>query len=135
MNYTAEALDQVIEATGATYTQAKQALIDADGNAEAAIAALQANFPPDAQPDTESTKLDDLKERLTKIIKDGNARKVVVKRDGELLVSVPLNVGLIGGIVGVVTAPVAVVVAAIAAYGFDCTVEVERRDGSTEELD
>ena len=59
----------------------------------------------------------------------------MVRRKGDEIISVPLNLGIIGGIVGVAAAPVAVIVAAIAAYGFDCTVEVENKDGSKEEVD
>ncbi|MBR0443873.1 MAG: DUF4342 domain-containing protein, partial [Clostridia bacterium] len=72
---------------------------------------------------------------LTSIIKKGDAKKVVLRRKGEELISVPLNLGILGGIVSVAAAPVAVIVAAIAAYGFDCKIEVENRDGTKEEVD
>ncbi|MCR5073674.1 MAG: DUF4342 domain-containing protein [Clostridiales bacterium] len=128
MNYTVEDLDRVMEETKASYQEVKAALGAADGNADEAIEALKGKK-------TENKKLDDLKEKLTNIIKKGNAKKVVVRRKGEEIISVPLNLGIIGGIVGVAAAPVAVIVAAIAAYGFDCTVEVENKDGSKEEVD
>ena len=128
MNYTVEDLDRVMEETKAPYQEVKAALEAADGNADEAIEALKGKK-------AENKKLDDLKEKLTNIIKKGNAKKVVVRRKGEEIISVPLNLGIIGGIVGVAAAPVAVIVAAIAAYGFDCTVEVENKDGSKEEVD
>lgn len=128
MNYTVEDLDRVMEETKASYQEVKAALEAADGNADEAIEALKGKK-------TENKKLDDLKEKLTNIIKKGNAKKVVVRRKGEEIISVPLNLGIISGIVGVAAAPVAVIVAAIAAYGFDCTVEVENKDGSKEEVD
>ena len=128
MNYTVEDLDRVMEETKASYQEVKAALEAADGNADEAIEALKGKK-------AENKKLDELKEKLTNIIKKGNAKKVVVRRKGEEIISVPLNLGIIGGIVGVAAAPVAVIVAAIAAYGFDCTVEVENKDGSKEEVD
>ena len=127
MNYTAEALDKVMQETKASYQEAKQALEAAQGDADAAIASLHTKA-------NESGKLDELKEKLTAIVKEGNAKKIVVKRNGAEVISVPLNLGVLGGIVGVATAPVAVILGGIAAYGFDCTIEVEKKDGTTEEV-
>ena len=155
MNFTLEALDYVIETTGVSYAVAKEALTDANGDAEAAIAALEAEAEvkktvedaaeeiaeevkaseagEEAEEDT--NPLEDLNKKIMELIKSGNVRKVVVKRDGEEVLSVPLNVGLLGGIVGVAAAPMAVILAAIAAYGLDCTIEIERKDGTTENVE
>ena len=128
MNYTVEALDRVMEETKASYQEVKEALEAANGDADAAIEALK-------ERKAENKKLNELKEKLTAIIKKGDAKKVVLRRKGEELISVPLNLGILGGLVSVAAAPVAVIVAAIAAYGFDCKIEVENRDGSKEEVD
>ncbi|MBQ6425652.1 MAG: DUF4342 domain-containing protein [Clostridia bacterium] len=128
MNYTVEALDRVMEETKASYQEVKEALEAANGDANAAIEALK-------ERKAENKKLNELKEKLTAIIKKGDAKKVVLRRKGEELISVPLNLGILGGIVSVAAAPVAVIVAAIAAYGFDCKIEVENRDGTKEEVD
>ncbi len=128
MNYTVEALDRVMEETKASYQEVKEALEAANGDADAAIEALK-------EKKAENKKLNELKEKLTAIIKKGDAKKVVLRRKGEELISVPLNLGILGGIVSVAAAPVAVIVAAIAAYGFDCKIEVENRDGSKEEVE
>ena len=128
MNYTVEALDRVMEETKASYQEVKEALETANGDADAAIEALK-------EKKAENKKLNELKEKLTAIIKKGEAKKVVLRRKGEELISVPLNLGILGGIVSVAAAPVAVIVAAIAAYGFDCKIEVENRDGSKEEVE
>ena len=128
MNYTVEALDRVMEETKASYQEVKEALEAANGDANAAIEALK-------ERKAENKKLNELKEKLTAIIKKGDAKRVVLRRKGEELISVPLNLGILGGIVSVAAAPVAVIVAAIAAYGFDCKIEVENRDGTKEEVD
>ena len=131
MNITIEALDKVIEETGAAYADAKKALVESGGDIDAAIAALKAQTAETAEG---KRSLDELKEKLKSIVAEGNARRVVVRRKGEEVISVPLNVGVIGGIVGVASAPVAVILGAVAAYGLDCTIEVERKDGTTETL-
>ena len=50
--------------------------------------------------------------RLKEIVKKGNVSKIQVKKDGELVLNVPVNAGL----VGVVIAPIAAVVAVVAAF-------------------
>ena len=128
MNYTAEALDSVIKETGASYEGAKNALIQANGDEKIAIAAIE------AEKNGESEALDNIKKKLTDVIKAGNAKKIVVKRNNEEVLSVPLNLGVLGGIIGIAAAPVAVIIGAVAAYGLDCTIEVEKKDGSTETI-
>lgn len=54
----------------------------------------------------------------------------MIKKGDDVIVNVPLNVGVIGGIVGAVAAPWAMITAAIAAIGFDCKIELVKDDGS-----
>ena len=49
-----------------------------------------------------------------------------MKKDDEMVLNVPVN----AGIVGVVIAPLASVVAVVAAFGFKCTIEVIKNDGT-----
>ena len=145
MNFTVMDLDKVIETTGVSYAEAKQALIDANGDADAAIAAIQSaeakiieetilddNIEDFAEK--EKNKLEELRDKLLAVVQEGNARKIIVKRKGEEFVSVPLNLGVIGGVVGLAAAPVAVIIGAVAAVGLDCSIEIVKKDGSTEEL-
>ena len=64
--------------------------------------------------------------RLKDIVKKGNVSKIQVKKDGELVLNVPVNAGL----VGVVIAPIAAVVAVVAAFGFKCSIEIIKTDGT-----
>ena len=64
--------------------------------------------------------------RLKEIVKKGNVSKIQVKKDGELVLNVPVNAGL----VGVVIAPIAAVVAVVAAFGFKCSIEIIKTDGT-----
>lgn len=68
---------------------------------------------------------DDVVKVIKKIIAEGNARRIIIKREsGETLVEFPLTLGAIG----VVLAPVLAAVGAIAALLTQCTIVVERRD-------
>ena len=64
--------------------------------------------------------------RIKEIVKKGNVSKIQVKKDGEIVLNVPVNAGL----VGVVIAPIAAVVAVVAAFGFKCTIEIIKDDGT-----
>lgn len=65
----------------------------------------------------------DLVEKVKQIINEGNARRIVVKHNGNVIVEFPLTIG----VVGVVLAPILAAVGAIAALVSKCTVEVERK--------
>jgi len=64
----------------------------------------------------------ELLDRVTKIIAEGNARSIVIKQDGRKVAEFPLTVGLVGA----VFAPVLAAVGALAAVLSKCTIEVER---------
>ncbi len=134
MNFTLEALDKVIEATGCSYQEAKEVLEACDGDADIAIATIINAGTTRANDGVSQDALDEIKEKITQIVKEGQARKIVVKKKGEEIITVPLDLGILGGIIGICAAPVAMIVGAIAAYGLDCTIEVIRKDGSKDEL-
>ena len=155
MAITLEAVDQVINRTNCTYKEAKDALEKTDGDALEAIIlieeAAKAVETQEAAPEEEDIPIIDgipaddeipdpveaaehLKERIKKSIAQGNVDKIRVTRGGKELVSVPVNVGVGIGVLGIAAAPWAILLSAAAAYGFDCKFEIIRNDGSTEIL-
>lgn len=127
MQITLEAVEKVMELTGVDYAAAKEALVKADGDADEAIKLL-----------TSEEKSDDkVKETVEKIkakVKEGNVDKIQISKDGEIVLSVPVNIGIIGGIVGLAAAPWAFIAATIATLGFGCKIEIVKKDGSTDEI-
>ena len=68
---------------------------------------------------------DEIVSTIKKIIAEGNARKIIIKReDGSTLVEFPLTVGAVGALL----APMLAAVGTIAALVTKCTIVVERRD-------
>ncbi|HWF85398.1 MAG TPA: DUF4342 domain-containing protein [Vicinamibacterales bacterium] len=65
---------------------------------------------------------DQLVDAVKKILREGNARRVVIKQDGRTIAEFPLTAGVIGA----VFAPVLAAVGALAAVLTECTLEVER---------
>jgi energy-converting hydrogenase Eha subunit C len=68
---------------------------------------------------------DELLSKVKEIIKEGNARKIIIKNEkDEIIMEFPLTIGAIG----VVLAPVFAAVGAIAALATDCTIIVEKKE-------
>jgi len=68
---------------------------------------------------------DELLSKVREIIKEGNARRIIIKNEKEeTIVEFPLTIGAIG----VVLAPVFAAVGAIAALATDCTIIVEKKE-------
>ena len=77
-------------------------------------------------------KTKEILDRLKDLVHEGNIRRVLVKKDGETIVNVPLTVGVVGG---ALNAPLLLVATAVATFGFGCTVELVKDDGDIVEAD
>ena len=79
----------------------------------------------DEEKKTEEFKVngEDLMEKIKAIIREGNARKVIIKdKDDKEILSFPLTVG----VVGIALAPIFAAVATITALVTECTIVIER---------
>jgi hypothetical protein len=128
MEITIEAIEKVMEETGVEYKAAKEALLKANGDVDAAIKLIQ--------PDTKDLG-DEIKaviDELKKKVEEGNVDRIQIRKGDEVVFSVPVNVGILGGIVGLATVPWALIAGAVAAFGFGCRLEVVKKDGTTDEV-
>ena len=57
---------------------------------------------------------DRILEKLKELVREGNVRRIKVSKDGEVLVNIPLTVGAVGGLLGLMSAPLLIVAGAIA---------------------
>ena len=61
--------------------------------------------------------------KLRQLVREGNVRRIIIRgSDERLLIDIPVT----AGVVGVVLAPVAVAIGAVAALAMHCTIEIER---------
>ena len=67
--------------------------------------------------------------KVKELVRKGNVSKIVVRRNGEVLVSIPVNVGVVGAVIGLTAAKWAVLAAVLATVGFGCSVEILKDDG------
>lgn len=69
-------------------------------------------------------------EKLKVLVQEGNVARIILKRNGNVLLNLPLNAGIAGAVVGLAAAPCAVLTAALVSFGLDCEVEIEKIDGT-----
>ena len=121
---TLEKVEQVKEKTGVSYREAKEALEASGGSVVDAIIAIE-----DAVNVKSRSKVDQDLEAIVDFIKNtikkGNVSKIVIAKDGETLLNLPVNVG----IVGTVFAPWVAVAGVIAAFGTRCSIRLIKDNG------
>ena len=128
MEITLEAVEKVMDQTGVEFKVAKEALQKTDGDVDAAIKLIQLDMK-DIGEDTKA-----IIDRLKKKVEEGNVDRIQIKKDNEVVFSVPVNVGVVGGILGFAAAPWALIAGAAAAFGLGCKLEVIKKDGTTDEV-
>ena len=126
MEITLEKIELVKDRTGVTYAEAKEALETAEGSVVDAIIAIEETVNSGKKGRGFGKKGEALFGSLKKLIKKGNVARIQVKRDEELVLNVPVNAGIVGAVI----APIASVIGVVAAFGFKCTIEVIKEDGT-----
>ena len=124
MEITLQAVEKVMEETGVDFKVAKEALVKTDGDIDAAIKLIQ--------PSSKDIG-DDIKELIDKLktkVEEGNVDRIQIKKGEEVVFSVPVNVGIVGGIIGLAAAPWALIAGSVAAFGMECKLEVVHQDGT-----
>jgi hypothetical protein len=72
-------------------------------------------------------KGEELIAKVKELIREGNVRRIVIdNEEGRTLVEIPLTIGVVGALL----LPALAAVGAIAAIVTNCTIRVQRRDGS-----
>lgn len=68
--------------------------------------------------------------KIMELIREGNVRRITLKRDGKKLIEIPLNAGLTVGAITALVAPLLLGVGALAAVITRVTIVVERPSGA-----
>ena len=126
MEITLEKIELVKDRTGVTYAEAKQALEENDGSVVDAIIDIEETVNAGKKERSFGDRGAALFKKLKELVKKGNVAKIQVKKDDDTILNVPLN----AGILGIAIAPLASVVAVVAAFGFKCSIEVIKTDGT-----
>ena len=126
MEITLEKIELVKDRTGVSYKEAKEALETAGGSVVDAIIEIEENIDNQTRKsfgEQGNAVIDAIKD----LVKKGNVSKIVVKNsEGEVILNIPVNVGILG----VVIAPWGAIAAVVEAFGFKCVIEVVKDDGT-----
>jgi hypothetical protein len=124
MEITLEKVELVKDRTGVSYKEAKDALEASEGNVVDAIIAIEEtiNMSNAGKMNDQAAQMVD---RIKEAVKKGNISRIKISKDDEVVLNLPVNVG----IVGTVLAPWAAIIGAIAAFGTKCKVELVKDDG------
>ncbi len=125
MEITLEKIELVKDRTGVSYKEAKEALEESEGSVVDAIIAIEESIDEKASRNF-GKKGAEILDKIKAIVKKGNVSKIVVKKDGEIILNVPINVGIVSTLI----APFAIIIATAATFGFKCSIEVIKDDGS-----
>ena len=125
MEITLEKIELVKDRTGVSYAEAKEALEAAEGSVVDAIISIEEKIVEDTC--NNFTKQGNaVIENLKALVKKGNVSKIVIKRDGEVMLNIPVNLGILGTVI----APWGAVLGVLAAFGTKCTIELIGTDGT-----
>lgn len=73
-----------------------------------------------------------IKKRIEKAIEKGNVDRIRVSKGDETILSIPVNVGVVGGIIGLATFPWVMILGTVATIGYGCKIEIVKKEGDTD---
>jgi hypothetical protein len=126
-------IDIIRERLGIGYKEAKDALDQADGDVVQAIVNLEEcndGFEEEVQ-----RRRDKLVDQIRSIFKKGNVTRIKVKKGEKVVLEIPATIGALGVLGMLASAEFAVLagLGTIAAMFNNYTLEVEKKDGETEQ--
>ncbi len=115
---TLEKIDQVVERTGVTYEEARQALNECGGDVIDAIIYLEKNqtgFTEKFASNVNDKKTVIL-EHLKELVQRGNVTRVIVKNEERVLLNIPIYIGAAGVLFATQFSLIAAAIAMVAKY-------------------
>lgn len=125
-----EKIDLIRQRMGISYREAREALTAAGGDVVEALVMLEDTGSPAAQWSERITVTGrELVDKVRELIHEGNVRRIVIKKDDQVLLEFPVTIGAVGAIL----VPTLAALGVIAALVTRCTLVVVRREGKPDE--
>ncbi|KOA21228.1 hypothetical protein CLHOM_03580 [Clostridium homopropionicum DSM 5847] len=124
-----EKIDIIRERTEVTYTEAKEALEECDGNVVDALIYIE-NKQKVSRDDLYTTK-DEFVKWIKDVVNKGNVTRIRIKKDNKVLTDIPVNAGLAAGVVALIWPPI-LALGVVTAVFTKITIEIVKSDGSVE---
>lgn len=128
MEISLEKIELVKDRTGVSYKEAKEALEKTDGNVVDAIIMIEDSI--DNSGSSSSSEKDALIRKIKDVIQKGNVTKIVFKKNNQVILNIPVTVGILGGVVF----PWAILTGSVAALLTKCNIEIQKDDGEIIDL-
>ncbi|MCR2044941.1 DUF4342 domain-containing protein [Anaerosalibacter massiliensis] len=125
MDISLDKIDLIVERTGVSYREAKEALEKSNGDVLEAIIYIENQNK--SFTENMGNKGEQLLDKLKEYIRKGNVTKIIIKKDGEVIMNIPVSAGTIGTIL----APQIALLGFSAALLSKCTFEIVKEDGET----
>ncbi len=119
---------EILRRTNTDYSTAKQALDDAGGDVLEAIILIE-NMNK-SKTGSGQNKGEQIMSQLKDILSKGNATRLTIKKNNDVIINVPITAGLIGAFI----APFLSAAGITAALLTQCTVEITQADGNVIDL-
>ena len=129
MDISLEKIDIVVARTNSTFKEAKEALEKTGGDVVEAIVFIEDNRG--SWTGNMSNKGERMIDKIKEILKKGNVTKIIVKKDGEVIMNIPVNAAALGTII---SAPLALLGLGTAILS-KCVIEIQREDGKVVNID
>lgn len=127
---TLEKIDIVRERTGASYSEAKEALEACEGNVVDAIIHIEKSKK--SPLDSVYASKDEFLTWIKDLINKGNVTRIKVKKEDKVLVDMPVNAGIAVGIIAYAIWTPLIAIGVIGAVVTNLTIEITKKDGSVE---
>ena len=123
MDISIEKVDMVVDRTGVSYSKAKEALEKSQGDVVDAIIYIESSNKTFTE--NLGNRGEEIFDKIKESIKKGNVTKIIIKKDGEIIMNIPITAGAIGTIISPEIALLGVSSALLA----KCSFEIVKEDG------
>lgn len=125
MRITLEMVDEIINRTGVTYKEAKEALEKNEGDLLKAIVYLEEKENGPSKSESRNMSGQEIVEKLKGWVNEGFINQITIVKNGKTVVDIPIMAGAIGAVI--FTIPT--VAAIIAAVATGCEIKIVKKDG------
>ncbi len=122
-------IDDILKRTNTDYSTAKEALDAANGDVLEAIIIIE-NQQKGNTNSSGSVRGEQIMTQLKDILAKGNATKLTIKKNNEVIINIPITAGLIGAFIAPFLSAAGITVALLA----KCSVEITQADGKVIDL-
>lgn len=130
---TLEKIDIIKERTCVSYTEAKEALEECDGDVVNALIYIEAKQKKSHMFNMEEmyTTKEEFSTWIRDLVKKGNVTRIKIRKDETIVVDIPVNAGIAAGVVGLIF-PALIGIGLLTAVLTKVTIEITMADGSVE---